>query len=125
MPFMGVSMAFKLQNNFPFEPSSMLEEMGANVVEGSPAERSAWVTSNIDGTSITGVWEAQPYTEEISDCPGEETCYVVSGELVITPNGGDDIFVKAGDSYVIPKGFSGRYSVKKTLVKVFYYNGSV
>ncbi|MHC8304809.1 cupin domain-containing protein [Pseudomonas sp. PB3P13] len=118
-------MAIKLQDNFPFEPSNMLEEMGAKILEGNPSERAAWVTSSADGAYITGVWEAQPYTEEIVDCPGEETCYVVSGELIITPKGGEEVILLAGDSYVIPKGFSGLYSVKKTIVKVFHYNGDV
>lgn len=63
--------------------------------------------------------------EEITDCPGEETCFVVSDELVIVPAGSEEIRLLAGDAYVIPKGVSGVYSVKKTLIKVFDYSGNV
>lgn len=117
--------SIKLKQDFPFQASDFLTESGSNIVEGDPRERAAFVTTNASGLKGSGVWEAQPYTEIITDYPAEETCYIIRGEITITPVGQQEIHLAAGDSYHIPKGFSGRFSVLKTLVKVFQYNAEV
>lgn len=119
---MSSKLGIKLDQDFPFEPSLFLQESGAVILEGEPRERAAFITSSIDGCVGSGVWEAQPYTEVIKDSPAEETCYIIRGEVAITPEGEAEILLKAGDSYHIPKGFSGTFAVKKPLVKVFHYN---
>ncbi|MHC8304837.1 cupin domain-containing protein [Pseudomonas sp. PB3P13] len=122
---MSTMSCIKLGFDFPFESSTFLQDGGSNIVEGDPCERAALITASANGLIGSGVWEAQPYTEIIAEYPAEETCYIIRGEVSITPLGEPEVFLKAGDSYHIPKGFSGTFSVRKTLVKVFQYNAEV
>ncbi|MFS0827845.1 cupin domain-containing protein [Pseudomonas phoenicis] len=73
-------------------------------LEGDIQERSAFFTTSENGCLGSGVWQALPYTEVIEDSPPEETYYILRGEVVIKPMGDREIFLKAGDSYRIPKG---------------------
>lgn len=119
---MNSKSVIKLDYDFPFESSTFLQDGGSVILDGEPQERAAFITSSADGCVGSGVWEAQPYTEIIKNSPAEETCYIVRGEVAITPEGEPEVLLKSGDSYHIPKGFSGTFSVKRTLVKVFHYN---
>jgi len=83
------------------------------VLEGDTQERSAFITTSENGCVGSGVWQAQPYTEVIENPPSEETCYILRGEVVITPMGDREIFLRAGGWYHIPKGFSGAFLSRK------------
>eukprot|EP00285_Hemiselmis_virescens_P011244 CAMPEP_0173379260 /NCGR_PEP_ID=MMETSP1356-20130122/2284_1 /TAXON_ID=77927 ORGANISM="Hemiselmis virescens, Strain PCC157" /NCGR_SAMPLE_ID=MMETSP1356 /ASSEMBLY_ACC=CAM_ASM_000847 /LENGTH=146 /DNA_ID=CAMNT_0014332571 /DNA_START=9 /DNA_END=449 /DNA_ORIENTATION=+ len=49
-----------------------------------------------------------------------ETCLLITGEVTVTPNGGEPVEIKAGDMATFPAGMSCTWDVKKTLSK--HYN---
>ncbi|PNW88076.1 hypothetical protein CHLRE_01g013150v5 [Chlamydomonas reinhardtii] len=49
-----------------------------------------------------------------------ETCYVLEGDVIVTPNGGEPVQIKAGDMATFPAGMSCTWDVKAPINK--HYN---
>ncbi|KAG2447089.1 hypothetical protein HYH02_007838 [Chlamydomonas schloesseri] len=49
-----------------------------------------------------------------------ETCYVLEGDVIVTPNGGEPVQIKAGDMATFPAGMSCTWDVKSPINK--HYN---
>ena len=112
-------MLTKLTPNGPagLEPCAVVP---AEALDGTaaPAEQGAVVFS--DGGQTGGIWEATPYAERMENYPFNELATVISGEVVITPDGGVAVTIGAGESYFMQKGFTGRFEVTKTLRKYYF-----
>ena len=69
-----------------------------------------------------GVWEADQFAYHIKNYPWTEYVLMISGRVVITNDDGTQNEFRAGDTFVIPKGFTGIWDVrepmKKQIVKV-------
>jgi uncharacterized protein len=67
---------------------------------------------------MVGIWRSEPgrwrihYTEE-------EFCMMMEGISIVTDAAGQPTTLKAGDSFVVPRGFSGTWEVVETSVKRF------
>lgn len=67
---------------------------------------------------FTGIWRSEPgkwtvsYTEE-------EFCHMLAGTSIIASAQGPTLTVKAGDSFVIPRGFVGTWEVVEQTTKRF------
>lgn len=67
---------------------------------------------------FTGIWRSEPgkwkinYTEE-------EYCHMLEGVSIITDTHGNSLRVRAGDSFVVPKGFTGTWEVLEISSKRF------
>lgn len=67
---------------------------------------------------FTGIWRSEPgkwriaYTEE-------EFCLVLEGRSIVTDAAGRSVTVSAGESFVIPRGFTGSWEVVETTTKRF------
>lgn len=65
-----------------------------------------------------GVWASEPgkwnirYTEE-------EQCHILEGVSIIRSDTGEETTVRAGDRFVIPRGFVGTWEVIETTRKTF------
>ena len=53
-----------------------------------------------------GVWEADQYAYHIKNYPWTEYVLMINGRVVITNDDGTQNEFRAGDTFVIPKGFS-------------------
>lgn len=95
-----------------------LSDPGA-VVGGDPRESAHVFLQREDGKVVVGVWEAQPGTLSYMDYPFDEICFVLSGELELTPAGGSVQHFRAGDSFIIRKGFTGRWHMPTALRKYY------
>lgn len=63
------------------------------------------------------VWEKEP-SEFAWQYPQTETCYVLEGEAVITPDGGGEaVTIGAGDMVVFMAGLSCRWQVRAPIRK--------
>eukprot|EP01106_Pelomyxa_sp_JSP_P010304 TRINITY_DN27514_c0_g1_i1.p1 TRINITY_DN27514_c0_g1~~TRINITY_DN27514_c0_g1_i1.p1 ORF type:complete len:102 (-),score=42.35 TRINITY_DN27514_c0_g1_i1:144-413(-) len=51
----------------------------------------------------------------------DETAYVLEGEVVVTPDGGAPVTIKAGDLVVFPGGMSCTWDVKKPIRKHYSF----
>lgn len=72
------------------------------------------------GVSGWPVWE-----KEVSRFPwtygDSETCYLIEGEVVVTPRGGEPVTVRAGDIAIFPAGMSCEWNVVKPLRKHYRF----
>ena len=89
------------------------------VLSGTAKESGEFLYSTDNGAFSVGVWECTPYAE-ILDYPTEnEYCMVLKGKVSLTnPDGSIETF-SAGDSYVVPAGFKGKFEVHETLRKIY------
>lgn len=65
-----------------------------------------------------GLWRSEPGKWKVSYTE-EEYCQLLEGKSVLTDAAGHAIVVAAGDSFVIPGGFTGTWEVVETTTKRF------
>ena len=68
--------------------------------------------------TFAGTWECEPGVMDI-DLDLMEFCHLLKGHWVLTSESGQVTEVKAGDSWVFPKGWKGRGEVVETVRKVY------
>jgi uncharacterized protein len=80
-------------------------------------------TARIDklGVKAWPIWSC-----ERSEFPwsydARETCYLLEGEVIVTPDGGTPVTIKAGDLVVFPAGMSCRWNVLKAVRKHYRFD---
>lgn len=85
------------------------------VESGASAERQREL-----GVAGWPVWE-----KEVSRFPwvydASETCYLIAGEVIVTPEGGTPVAVRAGDLAVFPAGMRCEWNVVSPLRKHYRF----
>jgi uncharacterized cupin superfamily protein len=61
------------------------------------------------GEFAVDIYEASDGLVVLKDQPYDEFVHVVHGECILTPDGGKPRRFKAGDLFIVPKGFSGSW----------------
>eukprot|EP00899_Mesostigma_viride_P015502 jgi/Mesvir1/23953/Mv10722-RA.1 len=51
----------------------------------------------------------------------KETCYLLKGDVIVTPDGGEDVHIKAKDLVIFPAGMGCVWDVKETVDKHFKF----
>ena len=74
-------------------------------------------TADADGKVQFGVWEADASKTKLIDYPFTEYVLMLSGVLAVTNDDGTSREYKAGDTFVIPKGFTGIWHVRERMKK--------
>ncbi|WP_258053230.1 cupin domain-containing protein [Streptomyces sp. Ru72] len=103
-------------------PSFAPQESGPlpeRLISGNPTYKT-WAQDAARGETIkTGVWEATP--GETRSIKGElfEFCHILSGVIELTPEGGEPVVYKAGDSFVMKPGFVGVWKTIETVRKIY------
>lgn len=70
------------------------------------------------GNMFSGTWVCEPGVLKL-DLDLTEFCHLLSGHWVLTSESGQVTEVKAGDSWVFPKGWKGTAEVLETVRKVY------
>jgi uncharacterized cupin superfamily protein len=76
----------------------------------------------LDKLGVLGwpIWE-----KEVSKFPwhydDKETCYILEGEVIVTPDNGDPVTIKAGDMVVFPKNMGCTWDIKTAIRKHFNF----
>ena len=70
------------------------------------------------GNLVAGTWECEPGTLKL-DLDITEFCHLLKGHWVLTSESGKVTEIKAGDSWVFPKGWKGTAKVVETVRKVY------
>jgi hypothetical protein len=66
-----------------------------------------------------GVWECTPGGWNTVNRPASEAMIFLSGRARLTTQGGEPVIFQAGDTFVLPKGWNGRWEVLETVRKFF------
>ncbi|MFG2798350.1 cupin domain-containing protein [Streptomyces pseudovenezuelae] len=104
------------------DPSFAPQESGPlpeRLISGNPTYKT-WAQDAARGETInTGVWEATP--GETHSIKGElfEFCHILSGVIELTPEGGEPVIYKAGDSFVMKPGYVGVWKTIETVRKIY------
>ena len=72
-----------------------------------------------DKKFLVALWESGPGVLQTDSYPNDEYVLVLEGQLAITNKSGTKDEFKAGDSFVIPKGWAGTWDMKTKFKKQF------
>ena len=72
-----------------------------------------------------GVWEAGIGELVLDNFPFTEYVLMISGSVIVTETNGTSMTFNAGDTFVIPKGWSGIWDVRKRMKKQIVRIGSM
>lgn len=79
---------------------------------------------NEDELKQQGVFDWPIWTKDASEFPWsydqKETCYLLQGDVVVTPENGDPVQFGKGDLVTFPKGMSCKWQVRSPVRK--HYN---
>lgn len=66
------------------------------------------------------------WSKEVSEFPWyydeDETAYVLEGEVVVTPEGGDPVTIGKGDLVTFPAGMSCTWNIKQAIRKHYRFS---
>lgn len=71
------------------------------------------------GRAAAGVWECSSGSFESSRVGFSEVCHILEGEADLETEGGATVTVRAGDLFVMPAGWRGRWHIRTRLRKVY------
>lgn len=75
------------------------------------------IHQNADATARFGVWEADVSKTRLIDYPFTEYVLMISGRLVVINDDGSQNEFTAGDTFVMPKGFTGIWDIRERMKK--------
>jgi uncharacterized cupin superfamily protein len=91
---------------------------GWTPVDGSPSMKT-WIEHKTDdGKLLTGFWEAMPGTYRVVYA-ADEFIHMFEGKVTLSEDNGPTRQFSAGDSFQIPKGFTGLWKTEERIRKVF------
>jgi uncharacterized cupin superfamily protein len=89
------------------------------LISGDPQFKT-WAQDTAHGELVhTGVWEATPGATHSIKGQTFEFCHILSGVVELTPEGGQPVVYKAGDSFVMKPGFVGVWRTIETVRKIY------
>jgi len=95
-----------------------LEDWGPLAEATGEPMQTTGLTLWADGDQEVGVWECTPgpsyWTLETN-----ETVYILSGRMTVTPDGGQPQDVGPGDTAVFPRGWRGTWQIHETIRKLY------
>ncbi len=91
--------------------------MSKIVIEHNPSEEKLKEL----GVSSWPIWDCEPSKFPLV-FDGQETAYVLEGEIVVTPKGGEPVRIVPGDLVVFPDGLATQWEVVKPLRKHYSYD---
>lgn len=72
-----------------------------------------------------GVWNWSIWTKEASEFPwtydAQETCYLLEGDVIVTPDGGEPVQFGKGDLVTFPAGMSCTWKIIKDVRKHYQF----
>ncbi|MDB9518010.1 cupin domain-containing protein [Roseofilum reptotaenium CS-1145] len=68
-----------------------------------------------------GIWDWPIWTKEVSEFPWtydcSETCYLLTGQVIVTPDGGEPVKFGEGDLVTFPAGLSCSWNILQPVRK--------
>ncbi|MEM7800354.1 MAG: cupin domain-containing protein [Chloroflexota bacterium] len=73
----------------------------------------------LEGNYTAGTWECEPGKLQL-DLDIMEFCHLLEGHWVLTSESGNVTEIRAGDSWIFPKGWKGTAEVVEKVRKVYF-----
>jgi uncharacterized cupin superfamily protein len=74
---------------------------------------------------VIGAYDWPLWSKEISEFPWQyqvkETCYLLEGEAIVTPNSGAAVTIKRGDLVSFPAGMECRWDIRRAVKKHYRF----
>lgn len=80
------------------------------LIAGNPLQKVWNHYTDPSGKFFSGIWESEVGKWRISYTE-EEFCHLLKGISIVTDEDGESVTLRAGDSFVIPRGFKGSWEV--------------
>ncbi len=91
---------------------------GWTKIDGNPTMKT-WVQhTSIDGSVISGTWEATIGTWHAA-YKFYEFVHLIEGQITITPDGAPSVTLRPGDAFVVEPGFKGTWTIEVPVKKHF------
>jgi uncharacterized cupin superfamily protein len=75
---------------------------------------------------VMGVFDWPTWSKEVSKFPWhydqQETCYLLAGEVTVTPDGGEPVKFCAGDLVIFPAGLSCTWDIHEAVEKHYDFS---
>ncbi len=75
----------------------------------------------MDELENMGIFDWPIWEKEVSEFPwhydDKEICFILQGEVIVTPEGGDPVEIHAGDLVVFPQGMSCTWNIVQDVRK--------
>ncbi len=97
-------------------------DLGASVVAGDPHGSGHVVFETPDKVASAGTWSCSPGSFYLSYST-DEIIYLLDGEATIAQAGGPEVHLQTGDFCYFPRGSQTRWTIHKTVRKVFFSKG--
>ena len=91
---------------------------GWKPMKGSPTMKTWIEHKTADGKFLTGFWEATPGTYHVT-YKADELVHMFEGKLTLTEDGGETKHYSPGDSFLVPAGFTGVWTIDERIRKIF------
>jgi uncharacterized cupin superfamily protein len=74
---------------------------------------------------VMGVYNWPVWSKEVSTFPWsydqQETCYILEGEVIVTPEGGEPVEIVRGDLVTFPAGMNCSWEIKQDIRKHYIF----
>ena len=95
-----------------------LEDWGPLAEATGEEMTTAGLTLWQDGDQEIGVWECTPGPSRWK-LETHEFVQIVAGRMTVTPDDGEPIEVRAGNTAVFPRGWTGTWDIHETIRKIY------
>ena len=83
------------------------------------------IEKNISDEQLEDIKKWPVWEKEVSEFPWHyyetEVCYILEGQVVVTPEGGEPIEIFPGDYVTFPKGMSCNWDITKDIRKHYKF----
>ena len=90
-----------------------------NLISGNPIQRGHIYHENPNIGYMTGVWDCTEFVDQMGPYPVDEFMLFLEGELFLDVPNGKTVHIRAGDAFIIPKGFVCQWRQPGYVKKIF------
>ena len=95
-----------------------LEDWGALEEATGPEMQTSGCTLWEEGDASSGVWVCSSGPSYWS-LDTNEFVHIIGGSMTVTPDGGESVTLKSGDTMLFPRGWKGSWEIHETLRKLY------
>jgi uncharacterized cupin superfamily protein len=113
--------------NVPVCENDSIETIEVQLKKGGKNMSDIKVESHPDQERLNelGIFDWAIWKKEASEFPWfydeQETCYLLEGDVVVTPDGGEPVEIKKGDLVTFPKGMSCTWNIRSDVRKHYRF----